>query len=65
MLFRSDAFRVRLARYEAGEVPGAGDKVRITGKVAVTRRKCATAEQDTVAERYGAVNVRRVKFAEQ
>jgi hypothetical protein len=61
----SDAFRVTLDEYEAGEVPGAGDKVRISGKVAVTKKKCATAEQDTLAERYGAVNVRRVKFTEQ
>lgn len=61
----SDAFTVRLAEYEANEVPGAGDGVHIVGKVAVTRRKCATPEQDTVAERYGAVNVRKVKFTEQ
>jgi len=61
----SDAFTVRLAEYEANEVPGAGDSVHIIAKVAVTKRKCATPEQDTVAERYGAVNVRKVKFTEQ
>lgn len=61
----SDAFRVQLAGYEANEVPGAGDKVRVTGKVAVTKTKCAAPGQNTAAERYGAVNVRKVKFTEQ
>ena len=57
-------FKVTLSEYEAGETPGAGDRVRISGKVAVTRKRCATAEQDTVAERYGAVNVKKVAFTE-
>lgn len=61
----SDSFKVQLAEYEAGEAPGAGDKVRIIGKVAVTKKKCATAEQNTVAKRYGDVNIRKVKFTEQ
>ncbi len=60
----TDAFKVKLSEYEAGESPGAGDRARITGKVAVTRKKCASAEQDTVAERYGTVNVKKVAFTE-
>jgi hypothetical protein len=57
-------FKVTLSEYEAGETPGANDRVRISGKVAVTKKKCASAEQDTVAERYGAVNVKKVAFTE-
>ena len=57
-------FKVTLSEYEAGESPGANDRVRISGKVAVTKKRCATAEQDTVAERYGAVNVKKVAFTE-
>jgi hypothetical protein len=60
----TDAFRVTLSEYEAGEVPGANDRVRISGKVPVTKRRCATAQQDTVAERYGTVNVKKVAFTE-
>ena len=60
----TDAFRVQLEEYEANEVPGAGDAVRVVGKVAVTRKKCATPQQNTVAKRYGALNVRKVKFTE-
>ncbi|HEV2724003.1 MAG TPA: hypothetical protein VGV10_05170 [Thermoleophilaceae bacterium] len=60
----SDTFKVRLKEYEAGESPGAGDAVRIIGKVAVTRKKCVTDQQDTLAKRYGAVDVRKVKFTE-
>jgi hypothetical protein len=60
----TDAFRVQLDEFEANEVPGAGDAVRIVGKVAVTRKKCATPQQNTLAKRYGAVNVRKVKFTE-
>jgi len=60
----SDSFKVTLSEYEAGETPGAGDRARISGKVAVTRKKCATAQQDTVAERYGDVNVKKVAFTE-
>lgn len=62
----SDAggFKVTLSEYEAGESPGANDRVRISGKVAVTKRRCANAQQDTVAERYGTVNVKKVAFTE-
>lgn len=59
----TDPFTVQLSDYEPNETPGAGDKVRIVGKVAVTRKKCADAG-DTVAERYGAVNIRKVKIVD-
>ena len=59
----TDPFTVTLEGYEPGETPGAGDLVRIVGKVAVTKKKCAGAG-DTVAERYGAVDVRRVTIVD-
>lgn len=59
----SDPFKVQLGGFEPNEIPGAGDKVRIIGKVAVTRKKCA-APGDTLADRYGKVNVRKVKIIE-
>ena len=61
----NDAFSVRLSDYTGTDTPSAGDAVSIVGKVAVTRKKCASATQDTAAERYGAVNIRRVKIADR
>lgn len=59
-----NGFRVVLSGYETGEVPTngptAGDKVRIIGKVAVTRKKCATPPTG----RYGDVDVRRVRIVD-
>lgn len=59
----TDPFGIRLVDYEPGEAPAAGDKVRIAGKIAVTRKKCADSS-DSVADRYGAVNIRSVKIVD-
>ena len=55
-----DPFRVRLSDYEPNETPGAGDKVRVTGKVAVTKRRCEP--NASLEDRYDAVNVRKVQI---
>ena len=57
----ADPFGVRLSGYETGEAPATGDKVRIAGKIAVQRKKCAV-KGTSLADRYGAVNIRRVKI---
>ncbi len=57
----ADLFGVRLSGYEALEIPGEGDKVRIRGKIAVTRKKCAP-KGTSLDDRYGKVNIRRVKI---
>lgn len=59
----SDDFNVQLEDYEQGEAPGVGDAVRIVGKVAVERKKCAE-PGDTLADRYGDVNIRKVKIVD-
>ncbi len=58
-----DPFDVRLSGYEADELPGAGDRVRIVGKVAVTRKRCAPAGA-SLEDRYGQVDVRKVKIVD-
>jgi hypothetical protein len=58
-----DAFKVKLSGYEGTDTPSVGDKVRISGKIAVTRKKCAASGTST-ADRYGAVNVRSVKIVD-
>ena len=60
----SDEFDVQLTDYEANEAPGIGDRVRIVGKVPVTKKKCVTSPNTTLADRYGTVNVRKVKIVD-
>ena len=55
----ADAFSVRL---EAGTTPTAGDKVKVNGKVAVTKKTCAAAGT-SLADRYAAPDVRTVTIS--
>jgi hypothetical protein len=54
-------FKVQLSEYATGESPAAGDKVRVVGKIAYTKAKCAPSGT-SVDARYGDVNVRKVKI---
>jgi hypothetical protein len=56
-----NGFKVGLSGYESGESPAAGDKVRVIGKIAYTKPKCAP-PATSVQDRYGDVNVRKVKI---
>jgi hypothetical protein len=55
----TDPFQVKLVAFEVGETPAAGDAVKIVGKVARTKAKCAP-QGTSLADRYGQVNVRKV-----
>jgi hypothetical protein len=59
----SDAYVLKLNGYEGAETPSMGDKVKVVGKIALTKKRCAEAGMST-AERYGAVNVRRVTITD-
>lgn len=58
----ADPFTAQLSGYEPNETPGAGDKVRVIGKVAVTKRRCEP--NASLEDRYDAVNVRKVKIVD-
>jgi|GEM_PF-1719922 len=58
-----DAYVLRLRGYEGMDAPSAGDRVRVGGKVALTRKRCAAAT--SVADRYGTVDVRKVAIADR
>ena len=58
----TDSFKARLSGFDTGQTPAAGDKVRVVGKVAVTKRRCAP--DASVEDRYGDANVRRVKIVD-
>ncbi len=59
----TDPFTVQASGYDPtatpADVPSAGDKVRVIGKVAVTRKKCLATP---TSNPYGTVNVRKVKI---
>jgi hypothetical protein len=58
-----DAFTLTLNGYEAPDTPSAGDKVKVSGKVALTKKRCAPAGTST-ADRYGAVDVKKVTLTD-
>ena len=58
-----DAFTLALNGYEAPDTPSAGDKVKVRGKVALTKKRCAAAGTST-ADRYGAVDVKKVTLTD-
>ncbi len=60
----SDAFALRLKGYEGTDTPSAGDKVKVKGRIALTRKKCAPAGTSR-ADRYGATDVRRVSISDR
>jgi hypothetical protein len=60
----ADPFELRLSGYEDGEDTQAGDKVRIKGKVPLTRKKCAE-EGATLDDRYGEPDVKKIKVIDQ
>jgi len=56
--------KLKLSGYKAGEGPEAGDKVRIVGKISLTKKKCAE-DGVTADERYGKPNLKKVKIIDQ
>jgi hypothetical protein len=61
----SDPFAVKLSGYDgAADTPSAGDKVRVKGKIAYTKKRCAP-DGTSVEDRYGEPNVKRVKLVDK
>jgi hypothetical protein len=60
----ADAYVLKANGYEGTDTVSPGDKVNVRGKVALTRKRCATAGT-SVADRYGAVDVRRVTISDR
>jgi hypothetical protein len=55
----TDAFLLALHDFEGADTPSAGDLVKVSGRILRTKARCAS-ETTTLADRYGAVDVRRV-----
>lgn len=60
----TDAFTLKLSGYEGADTPSAGDKVKVSGKVAVTKKKCAAAGT-TTADRYAEPDVKTVTITDR
>ena len=59
-----DAFKLRLRGYRGADTPSPGDRVHVAGRIAVTKKRCA-APGTSVADRHGAVDVRRVTIGDR
>ena len=60
----TDAFVLKLNGYEDTDTPSPGDKVKVSGRIAVTKKRCAT-EGTSTADRYAAPDVRRVTISDR
>lgn len=59
-----DAFTLELNGYEGDDTPSAGDKVKVSGRVPVTKKRCA-AQNASLADRYGKPDVRKVTISDR
>lgn len=55
---------LKLNGFEGTDTPSPGDRVKVTGKILRTKKQCAPAGT-TTADRYGAVDVRRVTVSDR
>lgn len=60
----TDDFTVRFNGYEAPDTASPGDKVNVSGKVPLTKKKCAPSGTST-ADRYGKPDIRRVTISDR
>ena len=59
-----DAFAMKLDGYTAPDTPSAGDRVKVRGKMSLTRKSCAPAATST-ADRYAAPDIRSVTVSDR
>ncbi len=59
-----DAYTLKLKGYEGTDTPSLGDRVKVQGRTALTKKKCAPAGTST-ADRYGVTDVRTVKISDR
>jgi len=60
----SDAFELKLNGFVDPDTPSVGDRVKVSGRIPVTKKRCA-ADGTTTADRYAAPDVRRVTISDR
>ncbi len=60
----SDAFTLKLNGFEAPNAPSTEDRVKVSGKVVLTKRRCAEAGTST-ADRYATPDVKKVTISDR
>jgi citrate lyase gamma subunit len=60
----TDAFTLKLNGYEGTDTPSVGDRVRVSGRIAVTKKHCAAAGTST-ADRYAEPDVKTVTISDR
>lgn len=60
----TDAFTLKLNGYEGADTPSAGDKVKVSGSIKLTKKACAPAGTST-ADRYAAPDVKKVTLSDR
>lgn len=59
-----DAFTLKLNGYEGTDTPSVGDRVKVSGKIKLTKKRCAPAGTST-ADRYAAPDVKKVTVTDR
>ena len=59
-----DAFTLKLNGYEGADTPSVGDRVKVSGKIKLTKKRCAPGGTST-ADRYGAPDVKKVTVTDR
>lgn len=59
-----DAYVLKLNGYEGTDTPSVGDRVKVSGKIKLTKKACAPAGTST-ADRYAAPDVKRVTISDR
>lgn len=59
-----DAYTLKLNGYEGTDTPSVGDRVKVSGKIKLTKKRCAPAGTST-ADRYAAPDVKKVTISDR
>lgn len=60
----TDSFTLKLKGYEGADTPSVGDKVKVSGRISVTKKRCAAAGTST-ADRYAEPDVKTVTITDR
>ena len=60
----TDAFTLKLNGFEGTDTPSVGDRVRVSGRIAVTKKHCAATGTST-ADRYAEPDVKTVTVSDR